>query len=126
MRRTVTAIIILLFSLTIGIFSYFFVKNACNQTISGVEEVMQSALTEDTEAVNRFSVQANRIWQNKVFLLNILIGREYTGDVSKYLNKITYYSEIADWDSVITNSEDCKAELTHIIQSNEPDLSTVF
>lgn len=126
MRRTITAIMILIFSFSVGIFSYFFVKNTCSQTISGIEEILQSALTEDAEKVNRLSVQTNRNWNEKVFLLNILIGRECIGEVSKYLNKITDFSENADWDSVITNAEDCKAELVHIIESNEPDLSTIL
>ncbi len=126
MRRTVTAVLILIFSLSVGVFSYIFVKNTCNQAVSGVEEIIQSALTEDAEEVNRLSVQTNRSWNEKVFLLNILIGRKYTGEVSKYLNKIKDFSENADWDSVITNAEDCKAELVHIIESNEPELSTVL
>lgn len=126
MRRTITAIIILILSVSVGIFSYFFVKNTCNQAVSGIEEVLHSAVTEDAEEVNLFSVQTNRNWNKKVFLLNILIGREYTREVSKYLNKITYFSENLDYDSVITNAEDCKAELVHIIESNEPDLSTIL
>lgn len=126
MRRTVTAIIILLLSFSIGIYSYFYVKNACNQAISGVEQVLTTAITEDAEKVTSMCVQLNTSWDEKVFLLNILIGREYTQEVSQYLNKMTYFSEIADYDSIITNAQDCKAELVHIIESNEPDLSTIL
>ena len=126
MRRTITAIIILIASLSIGIFSHFYIKYACSQAISGVDEILENAVTQDKERVNSLCVQANTNWNKKVFLLNILIGREYTKEVSKYFDKLLYFSENAEYDSVITNAEDCKAELTNIIRSNELDLSTIF
>ena len=126
MRRTITAIVILIASFSIGVFSHFFVKNACSQAISGVDEILENAVTQDKEGVNQLCVQLNTIWNKKVFLLNILIGREYTNEVSKHFNKIVYFSENADYDSVITNAEECKAELVNIIRSNELDLSTIF
>lgn len=126
MRRTVAAIIILILSVSIGVFSHFYVKTVCNQAISGVEEILDNAVTQDKERVNQMCVQLNTIWNKKVFLLNILIGREYTNEVSKHCNKMLYFSESADYDSVITIAEDCKAELVNIIRSNELDLSTIF
>ena len=126
MRRTVTAIIILILSLSVGIFSHFYIKSACSQAISGVEEILESTVTQDKERVNQLCVQANTNWNEKVFLLNILIGREYTNEVSKHFDKMLYFSESSDYDSVITNAEECKAELANIIRSNELDLSTIF
>lgn len=126
MKRTVTAIAILIISLSISVFSYFFVKNACNQAISGIEQVLHNAITEDAKKVNLLTVQTNQNWRDKLFLLNILIGREYTEEVNKILTKLIYFSENKDYDSVIANAEDCMAELAHIIESNEPDLSTIL
>lgn len=126
MRRTVIAFIILILSVGMGIFSFIFVKNTCNEVITGIEEIMQSAVTENREEVNQISVQTNREWKEKVFLLNILIGRADTGEVEKLLNKIVFFAERADYESVISNAEDCKEELAYIIESNEPKLSTVF
>ncbi len=126
MRRTVIAFIILILSVGMGIFSFIFVKNTCNEAITGIEEIMQSAVTENREEVNQISVQTNREWKEKVFLLNILIGRADTGEVEKLLNKIVFFAERADYESVISNAEDCKEELAYIIESNEPKLSTVF
>jgi hypothetical protein len=126
MKRIVVAIIIPVFSITLGIFSFFFVKNTCNQVVSGLDEVLHNVLTEDVEEVNRLTVQTNRNWHKKVFLLNILIGRTNTNEVDKLLNKIVYFSEIGDYDAVLLNAEDCKEELLYIIESNEPELSAVF
>ena len=91
MRRTITAIVILIASFSIGVFSHFFVKNVCSQAISGVDEILENAVTQDKEGVNQLCVQLNTIWNKKVFLLNILIGREYTNEVSKHFNKIVYF-----------------------------------
>ena len=126
MKRIVVAIIIPVVSITLGIFSFFFVKSTCNQVVSGLDEVLYNILTEDVEEVNRLTVQTNRNWHKKVFLLNIFIGRTGTNEVDKLLSKIVYFSEIGDYEAVLLNAEDCKEELLYIIESNEPELSAVF
>ncbi len=126
MKRIIVAIIIPVVSVALGIFSFFFVKNTCNQVVSGLDEVLYNTLTEETEEVNRLSVQTNRNWHKKVFLLNIFIGRTNTNEVDKLLNKIVYFAKIGDYEGVLLNAEDCKEELLYIIESNEPKLSAVF
>lgn len=126
MKRIVVAVIIPVVSIALGFFSFFFVKSTCNQVVSGLDEVLHNALTEDAEEVNRLSVQTNRNWHEKVFFLNIFIGKTNTSEVDKLLNKIVYFSEIGDYEGVLLNAEDCKEELLYIITSNEPKLSAVF
>lgn len=126
MKRIVVAIIIPVISVALGIFSFFYVKNTCNQVVSGLDKVLHNSLTEDAEEVNRISVQTNSNWHKKVFLLNIFIGRTNTNDIDKMLNKIVYFAEIGDYEAVLLNAEDCKEELLYIIESNEPKLSAVF
>lgn len=126
MKRIVIAVMIPIVSIALGIFSFFFIKNSCSQVVSGLDEVLHNVLTEDMEEVNRLTVQTNRNWHKKVFLLNILIGRTNTNEVDKLLNKIVYFSEIGDYEAVLLNAEDCKEELLYIIESNEPELSAVF
>ncbi len=126
MKRIVVAIIIPVISIALGIFSSFFVKSTCNQVVSGLDEVLYNVITEEVEEVNPLSVQTNRNWHRKVFLLNIFIGRTNTNEVDKLLNKIVYFSEIGDYEAVLLNAEDCKEELLYIIESNEPELSAVF
>lgn len=126
MKRIIIALIIPILSVSLGIFSFFFIKNTCNQVVSGLDEVLYNALTEKAEEVNRTSVQTNRNWHKKVFLLNIFIGRANTNEIDKLLNKIVYFAEIGDYEAVILNAEDCKEEVLYIIESNEPNLSAVF
>ncbi len=126
MKRIIVAIIIPVFSVALGIFSFFFTKSTCNQVVSGLDEVLRYTLTEKAEDVNRMSVQTNRIWHEKVILLNIFIGRSSTSQVDKQLNKIVYFAENGDYESVLLNTEDCREELLYIIESNEPKLSTIF
>ena len=126
MKRIIVAIIIPVISVALGIFSFIYIKNTCNQAVSGLDEVLYNALTENAEEVNRLSVQTNRIWHKKVFLLNIFIGRTNTSEIDQQLNKIVYFSEIGDYESILLNAEECKEALLYIIQSNEPKLSAVF
>ena len=126
MKRIVIAILIPVISIALGIFSFIFVKTTCNQVVSGLDDILQHTITEDVEEVNRLTVQTNRNWHKKVFLLNIFIGRTNTNEVDKLLNKIAYFAGIGDYESVLLNAEDCKEELLYIIESNEPKLSAVF
>lgn len=126
MKRIVVAVMIPIVSIAIGLSSFFFVKNTCNQVVSGLDEVLDNLLTEDVEEVNRLTVQTNRNWHKKVFLLNIFIGRANTSEVDKLLNKIVYFAQIGNYESVLLNTEDCKEELLYIIESNEPKISAVF
>ena len=126
MKRFIVAVMIPIISIALGIFSFFFIKSTCNQVVSGLDEVLDNVLTEDVEEVNRLTVQTNRNWHKKVFLLNIFIGRTGTNEVDKLLSKIVYFSEIGDYEAVLLNAEDCKEELLYIIESNEPELSAVF
>ena len=126
MKRIAIAIIIPVVSIALGIFSFFFIKSTCNQVVSGLDEVLDNLLTEDAEEVNRLTVQTNRNWHKKVFLLNIFIGRANTSEVDKLLNKIVYFAQIGNYESVLLNTEDCKEELLYIIESNEPKISAVF
>lgn len=126
MKRIVIAVSIIIVSVGVGLFSFVFVKSTCKETVTTVEMVVESAITENGDEVNRLTAQMNRNWQNKIFCMNILIGREYTCQVDKLLNKITYSAEKADYQSVISGCEECKAELLYIIESNEPKLSTIL
>lgn len=126
MKRIIVAVIIPIVSIALGIFSFIFIKNTCNQVVSELDEILYNALTEDVEEVNRLSVQTNRNWHKKVFLLNIFIGRTNTSDINKLLNKVVYFAQIGDYEGVLLNAEDCKEELLYIIESNEPKLSAVF
>ena len=126
MKRIIVAVIIPVISIALGVFSFIFVKNTCNQVVYGLDEVLYSAVTEEAEEVNHLSVQTNRNCHQKIFLLNILIGRTSTSEIDKQLNKIVYFSSIGDYESVLLNAEDCKEELLYIIESNEPKLSAVF
>ena len=126
MKRLVIAILMLVISIGIGVSSLFFVKKACNEAIQGLDGILQNAVTENKEEVNRLAVQVNEQWENEKFLLNILIGQGETNEIKKELEIILYFTKIRDYDSVILFSEECKGDLMNIIVSNEPNLSTIL
>lgn len=126
MKRIIIAFSIITLSVSIGIFSLFFIKNTCTKAVSGIEEIIEYAATQNSVEVNRSSVYVNRNWKDKYFLMNILIGREYTAEVTKLLDKIVSSAQRSDYETVIADSEECKTELMFIIESNEPKLSTIF
>lgn len=126
MKRLIIAILMLVISIGIGVSSLIFVKKACNEAIQGLDGILQNAVTESKDEVNRLAVQVNEQWENEKFLLNILIGQGETNEIKKELDIILYFTKIRDYDSVILFSEECKGDLMNIIVSNEPNLSTIL
>ncbi len=126
MKRLVVSILILVFAAGIGISSMIFIKKSCNEAATGLDNVLSNAITENKEEVNRFAVQTNEYWESKKFFMNILIGQQYTNNVTKALHQIIFFAEIGDYESVLLHTEECKEDLHLIMQSNEPKLSTVF
>ena len=126
MKRLVIAILMLFISIGIGVLSLTCVKRTCNEAIQSLDEILQNAVTENKEEVNRLAVQVNEQWEKEKFLLNILIGQGATNEIKKELEIILYFTQIRDYDSVILFSEECKGDLMNIIVSNEPNLSTIF
>jgi len=126
MKRLVVSILILVFAVGISIFSVIFIKNSCNEAVSGLDDILSNAITENAEEVNRLAVQTNEYWESKKFLMNILIGQQYTNNITKTLHQIIFFAEIGDYESVLLHTEECKEDLHLIIESNEPKLSTVF
>ncbi len=126
MKRLVVSILILVCAIGIGIFSTIFIKNSCDKAVSGLDNVISNAVTENKEEVNFSAVQTNEYWESKKFLMNILIGQQDTNNITKALNQIIFFAEIGDYESVLLHTEECKEDLRLIIESNEPKLSTVF
>lgn len=126
MKRLVIAILMLVISIGIGVSSLIFVKKACNEAIQGLDGILQGAVTENKDEVNRLAVQVNKQWEKEKFLLNILIGQGETNEIKKTLDIILYFTQIRDYESVILFSEECKGDLMNIIVSNEPNLSTIL
>ncbi|MBQ7115101.1 MAG: DUF4363 family protein [Clostridia bacterium] len=126
MKRLVIAILMLVISIGIGVSSLIFVKKACNKAIQGLDGILQGAVTENKDEVNRLAVQVNKQWEKEKFLLNILIGQGETNEIKKTLDIILYFTQIRDYESVILFSEECKGDLMNIIVSNEPNLSTIL
>lgn len=126
MKRIVVAVIIPIISVALGIFSFLYIKSTCNQTVAELDEILLNIETEDAERVNLLTVQTNRNWNKKIFLLNILIGRISTEEIDKQLNKIIFFAQIGDYESVLLYTADCREELLYITESNEPKISAVF
>ena len=126
MKRLIAAILMLVISIGIGITSLVCVRKNCNEAIQGLEGILQNAVTENKEEVNRLAVQVNEQWEKEKFLMNILIGQGQTNEIKKKLDIIIYFTQIHDYESVILFSEECKGDLMNIIVSNEPNLSTIL
>ncbi len=126
MKRLVVSILILVFAVGISIFSVIFIKNSCDEAVSGLDDILSNAITENAEEVNRLAVQTNEYWETKKNLMNILIGQQHTNDITKTLHQIIFFAQIGDYESVLLHTEECKEDLHLIIESNEPKLSTIF
>ncbi len=126
MKRPVIAIILLVAAVAIGITSLICIERSCDKMIASLDEILENAVAENTEEVNRLSALANSQWEKEKSLLNILIGLQDTNDVKTNMHKIAYYAELGDLPSVILYGEECRVTLLRIKASVEPNISTIL
>lgn len=126
MNRTVIAVILLLVAVGIGIFSLAVIDKYCDRTVERLDKILENAVNENAEEVNSLAVQANEEWEKEKSLLNVLIGLGGTNDITDDMQRMMWFSQIGDLNSVILYAEECKVDFKIIKESAEPNLSTIF
>lgn len=125
MNRTVVAVVLLIGAIALGIISLIYTQNTCNSMISSLDDVLEEALTDNADEVNRLTVLANAQWEKENFLMKFFIGQKEINDITSDLKKAVYYSEIGDFESVQLFLSQSKEALYRIKESQEPDLQTI-
>lgn len=126
MNRTVIAVILLLTAIGIGVFSLAGINTYCNRTVERLDTILENAVNENAQEVNTLAIRANEEWEKEKSLLNVLIGLGGTNDITDDMQKMMWFSQIGDLNSVILYAEECKVDFEIIKESAKPNLSTIF
>ncbi len=126
MNRSVIAVILLIVAVALGISCHFYVKNTCDSMLTLVDNVLEEAITENTEKVNPSTVLLNSQWKSKNFLFKFFLGQNDFSTVESYIGNALFYSEIQDNEALVICLSELREELRRIKKSNDLDLQTAL
>lgn len=126
MSRTTIAVAFLIACLTAGIFSLVYVDKSCNKMVKTIENAESFVINKDAENAEKALTMVNNLWQKNRPLLNILTGQGEIWEVHKYLSHANYFYKCGDYQTALTNLQECKEYLQRIITYYKPSLTTIF
>lgn len=125
-NRPLIAIIFLVISIIIGIFSLVFIEMNCEEMIDMLDTVVEYTQKDKTNEVNKQLNKTVEKWEKIKPILNLIVGQGETNEIRNDLNKAIFFLEYGDTTSMILYIEECKMDLNKIIVSNEPTITTIL
>ncbi len=126
MNRLKIAIIIVIASLCLGVFSLWFIQGSCGQLTEMLDEVINDIHNNDKENAVKNLQQAIDYYEKIKPVINILEGQGEAIEIRGDLNKAIFFFNTKDYQSSVLYLEECKTDLNRIIVSNIPSISTIF
>ncbi len=126
MNRIAVAVVLLVLSLSIGIFSYFYIENSCKKIEADLAEIEIAVASDDSEKIKSLCRTANTFWDEAEHIFSVLVGLDNTHDITEDLKKMEYFAMLSDSKSVILYLEECRLTLQEIKNAEKISFSTVF
>ena len=126
MKREKAAIIILILTFVLSLFSLVFINSSCSNLIDNLDETVDFIVKEDINSATRKITVIIETFEKSKPLLNIFIGQSETIEIRGDLNKAIFFLNLKDYESAILYLEECKTDLNRIIVSNTPSVSTIL
>ena len=126
MNRPLIGYIFIITAIAIAVSSLFYIKHTHKTMDEKLDIVLDSAIKDDKSAVKRNIEKVLSEWENKVDILNIILGQGETNDIKNPLNMAYKFSLLGDTESVILYITECKTHLERIENTNQPSLSTIL
>lgn len=126
MTRFKTAILILVISGTLGVFSLVFTQTTCGRLVDKLDEVIINIIKKDKDTTVKNLDDAVEYFEKIKPFLNILEGQGETIEIRGNLNKAIFFVNAKNYESAVLYLEECKNDLNRIIVSNIPSISTIL
>lgn len=126
MTRFKTAILILIISGVLSVFSLIFTQTTCGRLVDKLDEVIINIIKKDTDTTVENLDDAIEYFEKIKPFLNILEGQGETIEIRGNLNKAIFFVNAKNYESAVLYLEECKNDLNRIIVSNIPSISTIL
>ncbi len=126
MTRFKTAILILIISGVLSIFSVVFTQTTCGKLIDKLDEVILQIVKKDKNGTVENLDEAIEYFEKIKPVLNILEGQSETIEIRGNLNRAIFFVNMKNYESAVLYLEECKNDLNRIIVSNIPSISTIL
>ncbi len=126
MTRFKTAILILVISGVLSVFSLVFTQTTCGRLVDKLDEVIINIIKKDKDTTVENLDDAIEYFEKIKPVLNILEGQGETIEIRGNLNKAIFFVNAKNYESAVLYLEECKNDLNRIIVSNIPSISTIL
>lgn len=126
MTRFKTAILILIISGVLSVFSLIFTQTTCGRLVDKLDEVIINIIKKDKDTTVENLDDAIEYFEKIKPVLNILEGQGETIEIRGNLNKAIFFVNAKNYESAVLYLEECKNDLNRIIVSNIPSISTIL
>ena len=126
MTRFKTAILILIISGVLSVFSLIFTQTTCGRLVDKLDEVIINIIKKDKDTTVENLDDAIEYFEKIKPVLNILEGQGETIEIRGNLNKAIFFVNAKNYESAVLYLEECKNNLNRIIVSNIPSISTIL
>ncbi len=126
MTRFKAAILILIISGILGVFSLVFTQTTCGRLVDKLDEVIINITKKDKNSTVENLDDAIEYFEKIKPVLNILEGQSETIEIRGNLNKAIFFVNAKNYESAVLYLEECKNDLNRIIVSNIPSISTIL
>ena len=126
MTRFKTAILILIISGVLSVFSLIFTQTTWGRLVDKLDDVIINIIKKDTDTTVENLDDAIEYFEKIKPFLNILEGQGETIEIRGNLNKAIFFVNAKNYESAVLYLEECKNDLNRIIVSNIPSISTIL
>ena len=126
MTRFKTAILILIISGVLSVFSLIFTQTTCGRLVDKLDGVIINIIKKDKDTTVENLDDAIEYFEKIKPFLNILEGQGETIEIRGNLNKAIFFVNAKNYESAVLYLEECKNDLNRIIVSNIPSISTIL
>lgn len=125
MNRLAAAILLLAFSVGIGISGYLYISDSAGKLIEVMEEDRRLTSESGTSSAER-AEKILRLWNEKETLLVAILPHSELDEIEMNIKKLDSCCQQGFTEEYIKTLDDCISRLEHISESERPDFKNIF
>lgn len=125
MNRLISAIILLTFSVGIGVSGYLYVSNSADDLIEAIKEDRRLTFESGASSAER-AKEILRLWDEKGTLLVAILPHSELDEIEMNIKNLDNFQKQGLTEEYLKALNDCESRLEHVTESEKPDFKNIF
>lgn len=126
MKRIIIAVVMIAIAVSASIFGYFDLKKSAEQITASLNDVIYAANSGDEIEAAALAEKSVMLYQSKRTRLQMYLNHSEIDDIELNFKDIKRYSEGTKDIEINNLCYDCINNFEHIVESEKPDIGTIF